>query len=71
MLSIRLDEGMERSLIDIASATQKSKSTLIMEALSQYIGDKLDYFSAVKAMREIRSTYPLDEVLAEFKDEEG
>lgn len=69
MLSIRLDEGMEKSLINIANATQKSKSSLIREALSQYIEDKLDYLSAVKAMKEIRSTYSLDEVLAEFKDE--
>lgn len=69
MLSIRLDKDMEKSLENIANITQESKSTLIREALAQYIEDKLDYFAAVKAMKKMRKTYSLDEVLAEFKDE--
>ena len=69
MLSIRLDKNMEKSLEDIANITQKSKSTLIREALAQYIEDQLDYFAAVKAMKKMRKTYSLDEVLDEFKSE--
>ena len=69
MLSIRLDKNMEKSLEDIANITQQPKSVLIREALAQYIEDKLDYFSAIKAMKNMHTTYSLDEVLAEFKDE--
>lgn len=69
MLSIRLDKNMEKSLEDIANIVQQPKSALIREALAQYIEDKLDYFSAVKAMKNMRTTYSLDEVLDEFKDE--
>ncbi len=69
MLSIRLDKNMEKSLEDIANITQESKSTLIREALAQYIEDKLDYFAAVKAMKKMRKTYSIDEVLDEFKSE--
>ena len=69
MLSIRLDRSMEKSLEDIANFLQQPKSTLIREALAQYIEDRLDYFSAVKAMKKMRETYSLDEVLEEFKDE--
>ena len=69
MLSIRLDKDMEKSLENIANVTQESKSTLIREALAQYIEDKLDYFAAVKAMKKMRSTCSLEEILTEFKDE--
>jgi len=69
MLSIRLDRSMEKSLEDIANFLQQPKSTLIREALAQYIEDRLDYFSAVKAMKKMHETYSLDEVLEEFKDE--
>ena len=69
MLSIRIDKNMEKSLEDIANITQQSKTALVKDALARYIEDKLDYFSAVKAMKRMRSTYSLDEVLDEFKDE--
>ena len=69
MLSIRLDKDIEQSLDDIASATKQSKSALIREAILQYIEDKSDYLSAAAAMKKISSTYSLDEVLSEFKDE--
>ena len=69
MLSVRLDEDIEKSLNNIAIATQQSKSALIREAIVQYIEDKSDYLAAVAAMKKTQTTYPLDEVLAEFKDE--
>ncbi len=69
MLSIRLNKNMEKSLEDIVNITQESKSNLVREALAQYIEDKLDYFAAAKAMKKMRSTYSVEEILAEFKDE--
>ena len=52
MLSIRLDKNMEKSLEDIANITQESKSTLIREALAQYIEDKfLQYLVAIPRQR--------------------
>lgn len=69
MISIRLDEDLENSLNTIAAEMDKSKSSIIREALLEYIEDKLDYIAAVKALKNTKSTVFLSDVLDEFKHE--
>ena len=69
MITLRLDDNTEKSINFIAKELKETKSTIIREAIQQYIEDKLDYLSAVKAMKTMKSTVSLDEVLEEFKDE--
>lgn len=69
MISIRLDENLENSLNTIAAEMDKSKSSIIREALLEYIDDKLDYLAAVKALNNTKSTVALSDVLDEFKHE--
>lgn len=70
MISIRLNKDIERSLDDIATVTHQTRSAMIRDAVLQYIEDKLDYMAAVRVLNaENQKTIPLEEVLAEFKDE--
>lgn len=69
MISIRLDENLENSLNTIAAEMDKSKSSIIREALLEYIEDKLDYIAAVNALKNTKSTVSLSDVLDEFKHE--
>ena len=69
MISIRLDEGMEKTLDTISNEMKKSKSEIVREALSEYIEDKLDYLAAVKALKNTQSTISLESVLSEFEHE--
>lgn len=69
MISIRLDENLENSLNTIAAEMDKSKSSIIREALLEYIEDKLDYLATVKALNNTKSTVSLSDVLDEFKHE--
>lgn len=71
MFSIRLDKNIEQSLNDIAEITHETRSAMIREAILQYIEDKLDYISAVRALNNAKDqkAIPLEDVLSEFKDE--
>lgn len=69
MFSIRLDKSIEKSLNDIADITHETKSSMIREAILQYIEDKMDYISAVRAINKSQNTISLENVLDEFKDE--
>ncbi len=71
MFSIRLDKNIEQSLNDIAKITHETRSAMVREAILQYIEDKLDYISAVRALNNAKDqkTIPLEDDLAEFKDE--
>lgn len=69
MISIRLDEDLEKSLNVISAEMDKSKSAIIREALLEYIEDRLDYLAAVKSLKNTKSTASLSSVLSEFEDE--
>ena len=69
MISIRLDEDLEKTLDSISMEIKKSKSEIVREALWEYIEDKLDYLAAIKALKNTKSTVSLETVLSEFKHE--
>ncbi|MDR2795013.1 MAG: ribbon-helix-helix domain-containing protein [Holosporaceae bacterium] len=69
MLSIRLDKNLEQSLAEIADATNTTKTALMKEAITRYIDDKTDYILAARALKDVQTTFPLETVLQEFKDE--
>ena len=69
MLSIRLNKNLEKSLQDTSNLLNISKSTLVKEAIEEYLIDKSDYLDAIKILKNDKKQYSLDEVIAEFKDE--
>lgn len=69
MLSIRLSKDLEKSLQDASCLLNISKSTLVKEAIEEYLIDKSDYLDALKVLKTDNKRYSLDEVLEEFKDE--
>lgn len=69
MLSIRLNKDLEKSLQDTSNLLNISKSTLVKEAIEEYLIDKSDYLDAAKILKNDKKQYSLDEVIAEFKDE--
>ena len=70
MITLRLDKNTEKLIDLIADTLKETKSTIIREAIQQYIEDKLDYLDAVKAMKKKQHTVPLEDVLEEFKNEQ-
>lgn len=69
MLSIRLNKDLEKSLQDTSNLLNISKSTLVKEAIEEYLIDKSDYLDALKILKNDKKQYSLEEVIAEFKDE--
>lgn len=69
MLSIRLSRDLEKSLQETSCLLNVSKSTLVKEAIEEYLIDKADYLDALKVLKNDNKRYSLDEVLEEFKDE--
>lgn len=69
MLSIRLSKDLEKSLQETSCLLNVSKSTLVKEAIEEYLIDKADYLDALKVLKNDNKRYSLDEVLEEFKDE--
>ena len=69
MLSIRLNKDLEKSLQDTSDLLNISKSTLIKEAIKEYLIDKSDYLDALKILNNDKKQYSLEEVITEFKDE--
>jgi predicted DNA-binding protein len=69
MLSVRLDKNLEQSLAEIAAATNTTKTALMKEAITRYIDDRTDYILAARALKDMRTAFPLEKVLQEFRDE--
>ncbi|MDR1560738.1 MAG: DUF6290 family protein [Holosporaceae bacterium] len=69
MLSVRLDKNLEQSLAEIAAATNTTKTALMKEAIIRYINDKTDYILAAQSLKNVQTTFSLETVLQEFKDE--
>lgn len=65
MTSIRLSEPMEIQLAAVASATRRSKSFIIKEALTQYFEDAEDGLISMERLSAPRAVrYTADEVRA-------
>jgi RHH-type rel operon transcriptional repressor/antitoxin RelB len=50
MIAVRLEPTMEAELARLASATGRSKSYYVKEALSAYLQDRADYLLALAAL---------------------
>ncbi len=48
MISVRLDEEMEKKLERLAKETKRPKSFFVKEALGNYLDDMIDYYEAMK-----------------------
>ena len=69
MASVRLPEGLDRWLTDIAALTKRSKSYCIKEALERYCEDMEDLAAVTKAMNNPnRKFYTTEELLANLKE---
>ena len=62
MLAIRLPETIEERLESLARETGRTKSSLVREAIVEYIDDLEDLYLAEARARRNRRTIPLDEV---------
>ena len=62
MLAIRLPEPIEERLESLARETGRTKSSLVREAIVEYIDDLEDLYLAEARARRNRRTIPLDEV---------
>ena len=63
MLSVRLEESMERKLENLAKATQRPKSFFVKEALKNYLDDMVDFYDAQKRSKsEDRNLISLEEL---------
>jgi predicted DNA-binding protein len=69
MLSIRLDKNIEQSLAEIALATNTTKTALVKDAIARYVEDKTDYILAASSLKRMQTTFSLEEILQEFKNE--
>ncbi|MEA2111720.1 MAG: ribbon-helix-helix domain-containing protein [Campylobacterota bacterium] len=52
MLSVRLDDTMEKKLEKLAQVTQRPKSFFVKEALKNYLDDMNDFYDAQKRSNE-------------------
>jgi len=50
MLAVRLDPQMEKELEQLATASGRSKSYYVKEALAAYLEDRADYLLALAAL---------------------
>ncbi|WP_353661254.1 ribbon-helix-helix domain-containing protein [Hydrogenimonas sp. SS33] len=48
MLSVRLNEEMEKKLEKLAKSTKRPKSFFVREALENYLDDMIDYYEAMQ-----------------------
>ena len=62
MLAIRLPEAIEARLDALAAESGRTKSSLVREAILEYIDDLEDLYLAEARARRNRKTIPLDEV---------
>ena len=57
--SIRLPEELEKKLTALSKITGKKKSSLIIEALTEYMNDLDDYYAVSKRMQDYDSAESL------------
>ena len=66
MLAIRLPESIEERLTALAGETGRTKTSLVREAILEYIDDLEDYHLAEARARRNRKTIPLADVESEL-----
>jgi RHH-type rel operon transcriptional repressor/antitoxin RelB len=70
MLAVRLPEDLERRLAALARRTGRSKSFYARQAITSYIDDLEDIYTAQAVLEDIRAgrdtTAPLTDLLAEY-----
>ena len=70
MLAVRLPEDIETRLSALATATGRSKSFYVREALVEQLADLEDYYLATDRLARITSgsskTIPLENLMAEY-----
>jgi predicted DNA-binding protein len=70
--SIRLPDDLEKKLTALSTLTGKKKSTVIIEALVEYIEDLEDYLTVAERLRDYDPTesISLDKLKAEYEVED-
>ena len=66
MLAIRLDKQIEQELDMLAKVRGSNRSTVIREAILQYLEDNEDLSLAKKAISQTKSTKPLKQMRKEL-----
>jgi len=66
MLAVRLDEGTERRLSELAERTGRTKSYYVREALQQHLEDLEDYYLGMRAMEKPERIYSAQEAKSEL-----
>ena len=70
MLTIRLPQEIEDRLNTLATATGRSKSYYVREAILEHLDDMEDVYLAERRLEDIRAgrsdTIPLEEVMKEY-----
>ena len=66
MLTVRLEDELERQLDKLAEETGRSKAYFIREAIKKYLEDRSDYLLALKRLEEAGPRVSLEEVEREL-----
>ena len=66
MLTIRLEDKLERQLDKLAEETGRSKAYFIREAIKKYLEDRSDYLLALKRLEEGGPRVSLEDVEREL-----
>ncbi len=66
-LSVELPAELEKWLSDISKKTDRTKDSLVCEALKEFLGDQEDYFAALEISQRMKKnnekSYSFEEVL--------
>jgi len=66
MLTIRLENKLERQLDKLAEETGRSKAYFVREAIKNYLEDRSDYLLALKRLEEAGPRVSLEEIEREL-----
>jgi RHH-type transcriptional regulator, rel operon repressor / antitoxin RelB len=62
MLTVRLDEDLDKQLERLAKDTGRNKAYFVREAVKKYLEDRADYLLALKRLEDAGPTVSLEEV---------
>lgn len=69
-LGVRLPDDVMKGIDEVCAISKRSKSSIVREALENYIEDTLDYYIALKRLEQHKKdgykTYTLEEVAEEL-----
>ena len=66
MLTIRLENDLERKLEKLAEETGRSKAYFVREAIKNYLEDRSDYLLALKRLEQAGPRVSLEEIEREL-----